>query len=148
MKQRCLSKFLLLHPVCQLNCLRTSNKLSLGSWYVANVSTFPKTLLLFCLWLLMNLFGTNPNWRCFQQNCIWCLSFVQGSEVREKFQENYSMDFLRRIKLGSGRPRGGATPGAGAGPSRGWALDRGRRPHLPLGPPLATPLSLIRTLST
>ena len=28
--EKCLSKFSFSHPVCQLNCLRTSNKLSLG----------------------------------------------------------------------------------------------------------------------
>ena len=50
-------------PLCRIN------KFGLNTWYVSNVSTFPNT---FGLVLDSNLHGlneTNPDWRCFQQNC-------------------------------------------------------------------------------
>ena len=55
--------------VCQLNCLRTSKGLSLGGLYVSNVSTFTNTFALVLDSNLHDLNGTNPDWRCFQQNC-------------------------------------------------------------------------------
>ena len=66
--------------VCQLNCLRTSKGLSLGSWYVSVISTFPNTFSLVLDSNLCDLNGTNPDWHCFQQNCHGVV-FVQKIEV-------------------------------------------------------------------
>ena len=56
--------------VDQLNCLRTSKGWSLGSWYVSVISTFPNTFALVLDSNLHDLNGTNPDWCCFQQNCL------------------------------------------------------------------------------
>ena len=72
---RVYKSFSLSPSVCQLNYLRTSKGLSLGSWYVSVVSTFPNTFALVLDSNLHDLNGTNPDWRCFQQNChgaIFC----------------------------------------------------------------------------
>ena len=73
---RVCKSFSLSLSVCQLNCLTTNNMLSLVSWYVSVVSTFPSTFALVLDSNLHDLNGTNPNWRCFQQNCHGVI-FVQ-----------------------------------------------------------------------
>ena len=44
--------------------------------------------------------------------------------------------------IGVGGPQG-ETPRAGAGPTHGSTLTRGRWPHLPCGPPLWLPFGLV-----
>ena len=63
---RVCKSFSLSLSVYQLNCLRPSKGLSLGSWYGSNVSTFPNTFALVLDSNLHDLNETNPDWRCFQ----------------------------------------------------------------------------------
>ena len=57
----CLSKFLLSYPVCQLNCLRSSNKLSLGKLIRRKRIYFSKHFAIILPLIFNELFGTNPN---------------------------------------------------------------------------------------
>ena len=59
-------------PVYQLNCLRTSKGLSLGSWYVSNVSTFPNAFPLVLDSNLHDLNETNPGLILFVAELPWC----------------------------------------------------------------------------
>ena len=54
----------------------------LFQWYVSVVSTFPNTFALVLDSNLHDLNGTNPYWRCFQQNCHGVI-YVQ----KQKFSE-------------------------------------------------------------
>ena len=53
-----------------------------GLWYVSVLSTFPNTFALVLDSNLHDLNGTNPDWRCFQQNCHGVI-YVQ----KQKFSE-------------------------------------------------------------
>ena len=52
----------------QSPCCRADGTLP-RPWYVSAVSTFPNTFALILDSNLHDLNGTNPDWRCFQQNC-------------------------------------------------------------------------------
>ena len=61
--------------VCQLNFLRTSKGLSLGELICLHRIYFPNTFALILDSNLHDSNGTNPDWRCFQQNChgvVYC----------------------------------------------------------------------------
>ena len=125
---RVCKSFSLSLSIYQLNCLRTSKGLSLGSWYVSVVSTFPNTFALVLDSNLHDLNGTNPDWRCFQQNCHGVI-FVQKQKFSE-WPETSRRIFLELIKNTGERIKArGPTPCP-----RGW----GRAP-LPCGPPRAPP---------
>lgn len=65
-------------------------------WYVSNVSTFPNTFALVLDSNLHDLNGTNPGWRCFQQNCHGVI-FVQKQKFSE-WPETLQRLFLEIIK--------------------------------------------------
>ena len=57
-----------------------------GSWYVSNVSTFPNTFALVLDSNLHDLNETNPDWRCFQQNCHDVVLCVEKKSSRNDLQ--------------------------------------------------------------
>ena len=59
----------------------------------------------------------------------------------QKFAEN-SRKIRKSIFEGKESRSQGGTPGAGAGPTRGWGPGRDRGSPLPLGPRLSSPLRL------
>ena len=65
---RVCKSFSLSLSVYQLNCLRTSKGLSLGELIRLQRIYFPNTFALVLDSNLHDLNGTNPDWRCFQQN--------------------------------------------------------------------------------
>ena len=102
-----------------------------GSWYVSVVSTFPNTLALVLDSNLYDLKGTNPDWRCFQQNCHGVI-YVQKQKFSE-WPETPRNLLLENIK-NTGRRihiRGVSTC------PQGW----GARP-LPRGPPVGSPVAI------
>ena len=103
-----------------------------GSWYVSNVSTFPNTFALVLDSNLHDLNGTNPDWRCFQQNYYGAIyvqeqTFLEWPEIsRSHFSEN-KKNTCKRWRPGSPPPlhEGGGAP-----------APLGRAPYLvgPLSP--------------
>ena len=67
--------------VCQLNCLRTSKGLSLGSWYVSVVSTFPNTFALVLDSNLYDLNGTNRRTDAVFNRIATMLFYVQKTNI-------------------------------------------------------------------
>ena len=65
-------------------------------WYVSVVSTFPNTFALVLDSNLHDFNGTNPDWRCFQQNCHRVI-FVQKQKFSE-WPETPRRLFLEIIK--------------------------------------------------
>ena len=59
-----------------------ANVYAWGSWYISNVSTFPNTFALVLDSNLHDLNETNPNWRCFQQNCHDVVLCVENKSSR------------------------------------------------------------------
>ena len=55
-----------------------------GSWYVQNVSTFLNTFAIVSPHICVVLNATNPDWRCFQQNCPGVLFLCRNSTFGEK----------------------------------------------------------------
>ena len=115
-------KVLLSRSVCQLNCLRTSNKLSLGGWYVQNVSTFPKTFAV--VWSLtciiwMQLTRTND---VFSRIAL-VSSFVQKNQLSGKTPIFIGIIIIHRKTHGTKRGDGVAARGDHnlAGRGQGWA---------------------------
>ena len=68
--------------VYQLNCLRTSKGLSLGELIRLQHSIFPNTFALVLDSNLHDLNETNPDWRCFQQNCHDVVLCVENKSSR------------------------------------------------------------------
>ena len=58
--------------------------------------------------------------------------FSVGIKLLWKIAEKSEKGVLREISHRAMRARGGAIPGAGVGPTHGWALGRGQGPPLPL----------------
>ena len=135
--EKCLSKFSLSCPVCQLNCLRTRNKLSLGGWYVANVSTFPNTFLavspLICM-IWIKLTRTN---NVFSKTTLWCLFLCRNQLSQKILKISLKLYFHGRLPEPEGQLEGGhqARRGVpGAPPGHVWWAP-GTWDH-PSNPPL------------
>ena len=107
--------------VSQLNCLRKSKGLSLGELIRLQRIYFPNTFALVLDSNLHDLNGTNPDWRCFQQNCHGVI-YVQEqtfSEWPETSRSHFSENKKNTCKIwrpggplpvheGGGRPPGRA----------------------------------------
>ena len=98
-------------------------------WYVSNVSTFPNTFALVLDSNLHDLNGTNPDWRCFQQNCHGVI-FVHKLKFSD-WPENLRRIFVEYMKILAKESRpGGPHPVHEGG---GRAYPPGRAPCL-VGP--------------
>ena len=87
-KQKSLSKFSLSRPVRWTELLQDKQY---ASWYVSNVSTFTNTFAIVLASFLHDLNGTNLDWRCFQQSCLylWLCAEKTKHEVSHKIPRKF-----------------------------------------------------------